>query len=374
MSKKRDFFSLRIGIIVVGVIIGTLAVLLQKWGNPANMGLCMACFERDIVGALGMHRASIVQYLRPEIMGILLGSVIAALAFKEFKARTGSAPMVRFLLGMFAMIGALVFLGCPWRAMLRLAGGDWNAIIGIIGLAVGVTFGVMFLKGGFNLGRSYHQKNSVVGWMMPLIMVALLLLAIFYPLFGRDKATGDAIAPLFKSVSGPGSMHAALIVSLVVALVVGFLAQRTRFCTVGSIRDMVLMGDSHLMSGLLGFVGAAFVMNLVLGQFHPGFTLGMDAETGKAIMQPAAHTVWYLNLLGMVLSGLCFAMAGGCPGRQLIMSGEGDADAGVFVMGMFGGAAIAHNFNAVGSGPYALWAVAIGLIFCIVIGFAAREK
>ena len=137
MSKQRDFFSLRVGIIVVGVIIGILAALLQKWGNPVNMGLCMACFERDIVGALGMHRASIVQYLRPEIMGILLGSVIAALAFKEFKARTGSAPMVRFLLGMFAMIGALVFLGCPWRAMLRLAGGDWNAIVGIIGL-VGV--------------------------------------------------------------------------------------------------------------------------------------------------------------------------------------------------------------------------------------------
>jgi len=363
MSKKRDFFSLRVGIIVVGVIIGILAALLQKWGNPANMGLCMACFERDIVGALGMHRASIVQYLRPEIMGILLGSVIAALAFKEFKARTGSAPMVRFLLGMFAMIGALVFLGCPWRAMLRLAGGDWNAIIGIIGLVVGVTFGVMFLKSGFNLGRAYLQKNSVVGWMMPLIMVALLLLAIFYPLFGRDKATGDAIAPLFKSASGPGSQHAVLIVSLVVALVIGFLAQRTRFCTMGSFRDVILMGDSHLMSGLLGFIIAAFVMNLILGQFHPGFA-----------DQPAAHTVWYLNLLGMVLSGLCFAMAGGCPGRQLIMSGEGDADAGVFVMGMFGGAAIAHNFNTVGAAPYALWAVVIGLIFSIVIGFAAREK
>jgi hypothetical protein len=21
---------------------------LQKWGNPANMGICVACFDRDI--------------------------------------------------------------------------------------------------------------------------------------------------------------------------------------------------------------------------------------------------------------------------------------------------------------------------------------
>jgi YedE family putative selenium metabolism protein len=232
----------------------------------------------------------------------------------------------------------------------------------------------MFLKGGFNLGRSYHQKRSFVGWMMPLIMVALLLLAIFYPQFGRDKATGEAIGPLFKSVSGPGSQHAVLIVSVIIGLVVGFLAQRTRFCTVGSIRDVVLMGDSHLLSGLVAFIISAFVMNLVYGQFHPGFTLGMDAETNKAIMQPAAHTVQYLNFLGMVLSGLCFALAGGCPGRQLIMSGEGDADAGVFVIGMFVGAAVAHNFNTVGTAPYALWSVIIGIVFCIAIGFAAREK
>jgi len=39
---------------------------------------------------------------------------------------------------MFAMFGALVFLGCPWRAFLRLAGGDLNAILGIGGLVAGI--------------------------------------------------------------------------------------------------------------------------------------------------------------------------------------------------------------------------------------------
>ena len=128
-------------------------------GNPPNMGICVACFERDIAGALGLHRASVVQYLRPEIMGFVLGSVIAALLFREWKARGGSAPIVRFILGMLAMIGALVFLGCPWRALLRLAGGDMNAIVGLIGLAVGIAGGVWFLKNGYTLGASAYTTR-----------------------------------------------------------------------------------------------------------------------------------------------------------------------------------------------------------------------
>ena len=107
------------------------------------MGICVACFERDIAGALGLHRAAVVQYIRPEIIGFVLGSTIAALLFREFKARAGSAPIVRFVLGVFAMIGALAFLGCPWRALFRLAGGDLNAILGLVGLAVGIAIGVV---------------------------------------------------------------------------------------------------------------------------------------------------------------------------------------------------------------------------------------
>ncbi|MFN3535784.1 MAG: YedE-related selenium metabolism membrane protein, partial [Desulfatiglandales bacterium] len=114
MGAKLDFFASRKGIIVVGGIIGILAPILQKLGNPKNMGICVACMERDIAGALNLHRAAVVQYMRPEIIGFVLGSLIAAYLFKEFRPRAGSAPVVRFFLGVFAMIGALVFLGCPW--------------------------------------------------------------------------------------------------------------------------------------------------------------------------------------------------------------------------------------------------------------------
>ncbi|MGD2206781.1 MAG: YedE family putative selenium transporter [Anaerolineae bacterium] len=353
------FFASRLGVIAAGAVIGVLAALLQKWGNPGNMGVCVACFERDIAGALGLHRASVVQYLRPEIIGFVLGSLLAALACTEFKARTGSAPIVRFVLGMFAMIGALVFLGCPWRALFRLAGGDLNAVLGLAGLILGVSIGVWFLKNGYTLGRS-RPTHTAVGWFLPAIMIGLLLLAIFAPTFSEGGA-------ILSSESGPGSMHAPLIVSLFAGLVIGILAQRTRFCTMGSIRDVILMGDTHLISGAGGLLAAAFATNLILGQFN----LGVAG-------QPVAHDNHLWNFLGMVLAGLAFALAGGCPGRQLFLAGEGDADAGVFVLGMITGAAFSHNFGLAsspkGPGAFGPEAVFVGLAVCLVVGFVMREK
>jgi len=365
MRAFRSFLATRPGIVLVGLVLGGLAVTLQKYGNPPNMGICVACFTRDIAGALGLHRAAAVQYLRPEIPAFCLGAFIAALAFREFRPRTGSAPFVRFVLGLFAMIGALAFLGCPWRAMLRLAGGDWNAIAGLVGLIVGTAVGVQFLKLGFSLGRSY-PTGTVAGLAMPFVMAVLLVLAFLHPQAGDNAA-------LFASRDGPGSRHAPLLFSTIAGLIVGFLAQRTRFCTVGGIRDVILMRDFHLLSGVLAFLVAAFVLNLVYGQFYPGFTLGTNPD-GTVRAQYAAHTVHWLNFAGMVLAGLAFTLAGGCPGRQVFLSGEGDGDAGMFVLGMLTGAAVAHNFLAVGSGPNAAAMVLAGLVVVVLIGTFGREK
>jgi len=371
MSRVNSFFASRWGIILAGAIIGVLAALLVYWGNPKNMGICVACFERDIAGGLGLHRASVVQYIRPEIVGFVLGALLAAVVFREFRARAGSAPIVRFVLGVFAMIGALVFLGCPWRALLRLAGGDLNAILGLSGLVAGVALGAFFLRGGFNLGRA-QRAPLVIGLVLPSAMVGLLLLVIFTPEFGRD-ADGNPIGPIFESVTGPGSLHAALAVSLVVGMAVGVLAQRTRFCTMGAIRDVVLVRDTHLLSGVLALLAAAVVTNAVI----TGFT-GEDLLKLGFANQPVAHDNHLWNFLGMTLAGLCFALAGGCPGRQLFLAGEGDGDAAVFVLGMISGAAFAHNFNLASSpagvSPYGPEAVVIGLLVAAGIGFGAMDK
>ena len=95
MKSGFNILSTTTGIAVTGLIFGALAILLQHSGNPGNMGICVVCFNRDIAGAVGLHRAAVVQYLRPEILGMVLGAFTAALAFGESKARAGTTPILR---------------------------------------------------------------------------------------------------------------------------------------------------------------------------------------------------------------------------------------------------------------------------------------
>ena len=95
---------------------------------PATWDSAQPVFLRDTAGSIGLHQAAPLQYIRPELIGLIFGALVSALFAKEFRARGGSSPFIRLILGAFAMIGALTFLGCPWRAYLRLGGGDLSAI------------------------------------------------------------------------------------------------------------------------------------------------------------------------------------------------------------------------------------------------------
>ncbi len=312
-------------VILAGIVTGIAALVLTALGNPANMGFCIACFERDIAGAIGLHTAAKVQYVRPEIIGLLLGALIMALATKEFKARAGSSPATRFLLGALVMIGALCFLGCPLRMIIRLGGGDLNALVGLVGFACGIFIGTLFIRRGFTLQRNYPSK-TVEGLVLPGVLVVLLVLFIAVPAIFR------------LSTEGPGSMRAPLLAALLIAVVVGALAQRSRLCMVGGMRDTMMFGDPHLLWGFIAIFLTVLVGNLIQGKFSLGFAA-----------QPIAHSSHLWNLLGMLLVGWGSVLLGGCPLRQLILAGEGNGDSAVTVFGMLAGAAISHNFSLAGN-------------------------
>ena len=357
-NKKRRFFLMKEkrNLLIAGVIIGVISVFLVLNGNPKNMGFCIACFIRDIAGATKLHTAAVVQYVRPEILGLVIGSFLISLCFKEFKPRGGSAPVTRFVISFIVMIGALTFLGCPFRMILRLAGGDLNALVGLFGFACGIGCGAFFLSKGFNLGRA-HEQRTLEGAALPAVNVLLLVLFL-------------AIPALFAfSEKGPGSMHAPVILSLAAGLAVGILAQKTRLCMVGGIRDTILLKDATLLIGFIAIFASALVMNLVTGNFNLGFA-------GQPVSQPDQ----VFNFLGMFTVGLGGALLGGCPLRQLILAGEGNSDSAVSVLGMFVGAAFAHNFKLVGNateaGPnaYGKTAVILGIAVLLVIGWYYTYK
>jgi YedE family putative selenium metabolism protein len=318
--KKVNWF-----VVLTGAVVGLAAVILTAQGNPANMGFCIACFLRDIAGAVGMHSAAKVQYVRPEIIGLVLGAFVMSLAGKEFRAKAGSSPATRFVLGAFVMIGALAFLGCPLRMVLRLAGGDLNALVGLLGFVVGIVIGTQFLKRGFSLRRA-HEVSAPEGSVLPAVMAGLLILVLLVP-------------SLFKaSTEGPGSKHAPMLLALVIAAVVGALAQRARLCMVGGIRDAVMFQDFKLLYGFVAIFVVTLIGNLITKNFHVGFQL-----------QPIAHSDHLWNALGMVLVGWGSVLLGGCPLRQLILAGEGNGDSAVTVFGMIVGAALSHNFGLAGN-------------------------
>ena len=163
LVKGKNVFATTGGIIVVGAIIGLAAILLQKLGNPANMGICVACFERDIAGGLGLHRAGIVQYIRPEIIGLVLGSLVAALMSGEFRPRGGSSPHA---------------LTAKMRASYYLLGSELGRFgYARVGMPGGCNFGGVrpidfHLKGFAKLGAVISNDNGMVDASLTRSLVA----------------------------------------------------------------------------------------------------------------------------------------------------------------------------------------------------------
>lgn len=333
---------------LVGGIVAILALALVQLGNPANMGLCIACFLRDAAGAVGLHSTATVQYLRPEIIGIILGAFALSLARREFSPKGGSAPVTRFVLGFAVMVGALIFLGCPLRMVLRIAGGDLNAVVGLVGFAAGIFGGIFFLKKGYTLKRSYDVSKTD-GTLFPTIALILLGLLLFVP------------SLLSFSTEGPGSMRAPIWASLIAGLVVGGVGFVSRLCFVAGIRDSVLFKKYSMLAAFVAIIVVGVIGNLILGKFHLSFA-----------NQPIAHTDGIWNFLGMLLVGLGSVLLGGCPFRQMVLAGSGNSDSIVAIFGMVAGAAFAQNFKMASSaaGVTTNGKIGFAIVFVIVICIA----
>ena len=188
------------------------------------------------------------------------------------------------------------------------------------------------------------------GAVYPAFQIVVLILLVAAPAFIHFT----------EPEGGPGAKHAAILISLAAGVIVGILAQRTRLCMVGGIRDAVLFGEYKLLFGFVAILVSALIMNVALGFFHPGF-----------VGQPIAHTDGLWNALGMYLAGFgCILL--GCPMRQLILSGEGNTDSVVTVLGLMAGAAFAHNFGLASSadGPTANGKIAVVIGIVVVAAIA----
>jgi len=94
--------------------------------------------------------------------------------------------------------------------------------------------------------------------------------------------------------------------------------------------------------------------------------------------QPGAHLDHLWSFLGMLLVGWISVIIGGCPFRQLVKAGEGDADAGLTVAGMFVGGAIVQSWGiaatSAGVPVYGKTATLAGFAFVLLIAISFRNR
>jgi uncharacterized membrane protein YedE/YeeE len=131
------------------------------------------------------------------------------------------------------------------------------------------------------------------------------------------------------------------IVTLLLGLLIGWLAQRSGFCSVGGFRDFILFRHTRLLYGYLALIVGAFVGYLVFWLITPSafehffwmLTSGLTPVPGApAGLSVAAYIL--LAIVGGIAVGIIGVLLGGCPLRQLVMTSEGNVKSLVFVIGM----------------------------------------
>ncbi len=347
MTEKNRFI-LNPWLIITGGVMGIFAGLLAKAGNPANMGICVICSYRDIAGALGIHPLKALSYIRPEIIGFFIGAAISALLFREFKPAGGSNPVMRLVIGFVVGLNGLIFLGCPIRMFVRLGGGDWTALSGLLGIIVSVIFFNIFVDRGFYIGKS-RQIPNVLGWFGPGLGIVLLILLLVN----------------FRGLNATHKSHAPIYISLIAGLILGVLGQRSRFCSIGGTADLVIIRNFNQVQGTIALLVFVLITNLIIGQFKPG-------------QHPLAHNLHLWNFLSMLVVGLGSLMSGGCPFKQTILSGQGNFDSFISVIGIILGAGLAHTLGFAAS-PNGVpvsgrVAVIISMVIIFLIGLLSTKK
>ncbi len=127
------------------------------------------------------------------------------------------------------------------------------------------------------------------------------------------------------------------LVTLVVGVLIGYLGQRSTFCTISGVRDLFLLKDTYRLKGLFGIIVGGvigYTAFKLIGGDVPNFPLGMDVPSAGVLIT---------CIIGGLGIGFWSVFAEGCPFRQHVMAAEGRDGAMFYLMGFYIG--IAYFFT-----------------------------
>ena len=165
------------------------------------------------------------------------------------------------------------------------------------------------------------------------------------------------------------------LVTLIMGVILGYLAQRSRICFIGGLRDFILVRDKELLKGVAAFFVTAWLAFSVAGYFGlldlqapeyqgssaagQGMVSHSAADTVASVVQvstlsptndiaaekPAVRSAAGLFQLGwpiLVLTvsaglviGLFSTLANGCPTRQHVLASQGMKDSMFYLAGFY---------------------------------------
>ncbi|HQA81176.1 MAG TPA: YeeE/YedE thiosulfate transporter family protein [Methanoregulaceae archaeon] len=161
------------------------------------------------------------------------------------------------------------------------------------------------------------------------------------------------------------AVYAVPLVTILLGILIGFLAQRSGYCSIGGFRDYVLFRHTRLLSGYLTLIVASFFGYLLFWFLAPAamehFFWALTRDPMSPVPGAPGGLVPVAYLLISVITGffvgfIC-VLLGGCPIRQTVMASEGNYKAAFFFLGMCIGSII---FAAYVSGWFTIFMRSIG--------------
>jgi len=120
--------------------------------------------------------------------------------------------------------------------------------------------------------------------------------------------------------------------SLVIGGIIGYLGQRSRMCTIGGLRDYVLVRDTGLLKGVAAMLVTAWVVFGLLSLLD-GSAIGRGLIAAGT--SPSGLTALAALLVGGIVLGLVATFSGACPLRQHVLAGQGRVGAWAFLAGFY---------------------------------------
>jgi hypothetical protein len=148
-------------VFLAGIVLGLGAATVQAYFNlipPMAYGVCMVCHPKELINWLADHLLnthwgySMAAMEAPilTVVGVVIGSFIAAFQHHEFQLRSARQPILYFIFGFLMINFGLILGSCPIRVVILSAYGSVVGMIGWAFVVLGVGVGILAMRWNAN--------------------------------------------------------------------------------------------------------------------------------------------------------------------------------------------------------------------------------